>query len=103
LACATVDLDLSRDPAHRVQAVHDARHDEDGALLTAEELHAFLDAARTVAPHWHALLSTLAFTAIFELAPAGRATAAACRVVAPVSTLLMTKLWPSLPTRVPKP
>ena len=65
LASATVDLDLPRDPAHRVQAVRDTPNNiEDGALLNAEELHTFLDAVQLGAPRWYPLLATLALTAM---------------------------------------
>jgi integrase len=66
LASATVDLDLSKDPSRGVKALREAGSfdDEHGALLTAEELHTFLDAVGASAPQWYPLFSTLALTAM---------------------------------------
>lgn len=62
---AAAELPLKRDPAARVRAQREASaEDDNGALLTAEELHVFLDAVQATAPKWFPLLATLALTAM---------------------------------------
>lgn len=76
IADATVLHNLPRDPTLRVDAlpeetvVLDDEEDEDGALLSPDELAAFLDSARKltvageIAPMWYPLLAVLAYSAM---------------------------------------
>lgn len=69
VADAVVEYELGRDPSARVSALREAsggdgEPDDDGALLTPEELDAFLSKARELSPTWHPLLATLAYTAM---------------------------------------